>query len=178
MRNLLQHPHLPADGVTDVAVAAVAWRVLSQFGQTGRGATEQLGAAPHRIEQIVATQEVFLTQFNPIVRARHIVVSGVVTALAVLLAQAHAPGIVLADHAIGVRIVEVGVQRVGLFHLVAGLSKSKAGKILIGGMRSNAGAHHGESQKQFFECSHWGDSSCAICFRVWRKVTDPALNSP
>ncbi|MNF79643.1 hypothetical protein D3C84_618600 [compost metagenome] len=153
---------MPADGVTDIAVAAVAGRVLGQLGQTGRGAPEQLGAAAHRIEQIVAAQQVFLTQFNPIVRARHVVVGGVVTALTVLLPQTHAPGVVLADHTIGIRVVEVGVQRVGLFNLVAGLSKSKAGKIFIGRVGSDAGAHHSESQQQFFESSHCGVTSCAI----------------
>jgi hypothetical protein len=53
---------------------------------------------------------------------------------------------------------------VGLFDLVAGLSKRKAGEIVVGGESSGARAQDGESQKQFFEVSHWGVSSCAICF--------------
>ncbi|MNI15382.1 hypothetical protein D3C73_686790 [compost metagenome] len=182
MRNLLQHTHLATDGVADITVAAEAWRLLSHFGQTGRGATEQLGASAHRVEQIVAAQEIFLTQFNAVVRARHIVVSGVVAALGVLLAQTNTPGGVLADYAIGVRVIEVVVQGVGFFNLVAGLSKSKAGEVVVGRESRGACAQNRECQKQFFESSHWGVSSCADCFLGTRQGYAPRpelpLNAP
>ncbi|MNY48256.1 hypothetical protein D3C86_1835760 [compost metagenome] len=86
-------------------------------------------------------------------RPRHIVVSGVIAAVAALPTQAHAPGIILVDYAVGVRAIEVVAQGAGLFDLVAGLSISKAGESVVG-ERCRARAHHGESQKQFFESSH------------------------
>ncbi|MNC04389.1 hypothetical protein D3C75_518260 [compost metagenome] len=150
----MQHTHLATDGIANIAVATEAWRLLGHFGQARRGAAEQFGAAAHRVEQIVAAQEVFLTQFNAVVRARHVVISGVVTALAVLLAQTNTPGGVLADHTIGVRVIEVVVQGVGFFDLVAGLPKSKAGEVVVGGEGCGACAQNRECQKQFFECSH------------------------
>lgn len=131
LRYLLQHTELTTDGVTNITVAAKAWRFLSQLGQTRRRATEQLGAAAYRVEQIVAAQQVFLTQFNAIVRARHVVVGGVVATLAVLLTEAYAVGVVTVDGAGGVRVVEVVVQRVGLVNLVAGLAEGQAGEIEV-----------------------------------------------
>ncbi|MNP50360.1 hypothetical protein D3C76_1446200 [compost metagenome] len=87
-------------------------------------------------------------------RARHVIVSGVVAALAVLLAYTQAPSVVLANHAVGVRPIQVIVQGVGFFDLVAGLPISEAGETVVGSDRCGASAEDGECQQQFFESSH------------------------
>ncbi|MNN42717.1 hypothetical protein D3C81_1569160 [compost metagenome] len=87
-------------------------------------------------------------------RARHVIVRGVVTALAVLLPHTQAPGVVLGNHAVGVRTVEIIVQGAGLFDLVAGLPISKAGEIVVGTECGSARAENGECQQQFFDSSH------------------------
>jgi len=141
LRNLLQHTHLATDGVTDVAVTAETWRILRELGQTGRGATEQFGAAAHRVEQVVAAEQIFLAQFNAIVRAGNVVVGGVVAALAVLLTEAHALGVVAVDGPGDVGVAEVVVERVGLVDLVAGLAECQAGEVAgVVGIGRDAGA--------------------------------------
>jgi hypothetical protein len=75
-------------------------------------------------------------------------------------------------------VVEIVIQGVGLFDFVAGLSKSKAGEIVVGSESRGTRAQDSESQKQFFETSHRGVPYALCAIWVRGKVTHPALNSP
>ena len=130
-------------------------------------------AAIHRVEQIVAAQEVFLTQFNAIVRDRHVVVSGVVAALAVLLAQT--PPQVLS--------LPITPSALELFRARDFLTLSLVcPRVRLAKLSSEANAAvlapKTVKARSSFLKPVIGDFLMRRCFLGTGKVTHPALNSP
>lgn len=146
---LLDHTGLQADRVAVVRVTTGTRGVLRELGHARAGATEQLGGISHREEQVVAAEQVFLAKLVTAVVTRDVVVGHVVAALVVDPPQAHAPGVVLADDAVGIEVVGVALQQAGLADLVAGLAIGQAGEVVVGlgGHGETCGANgHGGNQ--------------------------------
>ncbi|MNC64102.1 hypothetical protein D3C75_1142760 [compost metagenome] len=103
-----------------------------------------------------------------------VVVGEVVAALIVHLADAHAPGSVLADNAVGVQVIGVAAQQAGLFDLVAGLAIGDTGEGCVGGLGCSTGAEKGDGEEQGVERFHKVYSWLICRSGVGARVSKPS----